>query len=462
MAKDQDSNLYRKLPSVDKLLEKEELKELLRQWRREIIITAINEELYELRLAIKEGRLNSQSLDDAVSALPDLVSARLDRLNKPSFQHVVNATGVVVHTNLGRSPLPENSLKMIRNLAGRYMNLEFDLKTGKRGNRDSGIRRLFKQLFPGYDAVVVNNNAAAVLLILNTLADKKEVIISKGRIIEIGDSFRINQIQEKSGAILKEVGTTNRTHLSDFETAISEKTSLLMSVHPSNYRVIGFTAEVGLDQLVELGKRESLPVIEDWGSGCIADPRKFGINNEESAHEVLRAKPDAICFSGDKLLGGPQAGVIIGKPDVITRIRRNHLYRALRVDKLTLISLEEVVRAYLKGDERNQPVLEMLGRELEGLRARAENILAETSITGLEIVNVYGRVGGGAAPEVKIQSLAIKVSESLCNAHEFKETMRKQDTPIIVRVKDEEAYLDLRTVFPDEDELLVKALRLVL
>lgn len=458
MSKDIQTNLYRKLPSVDKLLELPDIKELAGKWRRELIVAAINEELYELRLAIKENRLNQGSLEDALSALPDLVANRVDSLNSPSFKRVVNATGVVVHTNLGRSPLPQNSLNMIHSLAGRYLNLEFDLKTGKRGNRDSGIRRLLKLLFPGYDAVVVNNNAAAVLLILNTLAAEKEVIISKGRIIEIGDSFRINQIQEKSGATLREVGTTNRTHLQDFQEAISEKTALLMSVHPSNYRVIGFTAEVSLAELVELGNSQSLPVIEDWGSGCIAEPKKYGIKNEESAHEVLSAKPDAICFSGDKLLGGPQAGIIIGKPDVITRIRRNHLYRALRVDKLTLIGLEEVIRAYLKGDEQNQPILEMLGRSLEDLEERAKAIVSEIGNDRLEIVKVSGRVGGGAAPEVEISSLALKIPADVFNPHELKESLRRREIPIIVRVKDEGVYLDLRTVFPDEDSLITQAL----
>lgn len=436
------------------------LASVLERWRRDLVVEAATAELTSLREGIRDGSFTADSLAAAVAALPERIAVLVEALTAPSFRRVINATGIVVHTNLGRSPLPAASVARIAALAGRYCNLEFDLASGSRGSRDTGIRRFIRLLFPGWDGLVVNNNAAAILLALNTLADGRDAIISRGRIIEIGDGFRINQIQAKSGARLVEVGTTNRTHLSDFADAINERTALLLSVHPSNYRVVGFTADVSLRELVALGRNRSLPVLEDWGSGCIADPASFGIAGEESATQLLAAEPDAICFSGDKLLGGPQAGIIIGRRELVERMRRNHLYRALRVGKLTLLALEEAFRAYLQGRERDIPVLEMLGRDLESLRARAEAIVARIASTQLQVVESDGRVGGGAAPEVVIPSIAIAVDPP-AGADALRDALRAGDPPVIARVLNDRVLLDLRTVFPDEDDILVAALKVV-
>lgn len=457
-----DPQLFRSLPSVDALLREPVLVDLLARWRRQMVVDAAQAELDLLRVGIRDGDLTAVNLPAAIASLPERIEARVRELTTPSFRRVINATGIVVHTNLGRSPLPTTSLRRIAELAGRYTNLEFDLESGNRGNRDSGIRRFIRLLFPGWDGLVVNNNAAAILLALNTLADGREAVISRGRIIEIGDGFRINQIQEKSGAKLVEVGTTNRTHAADFAEAIGERTALLLSVHPSNYRVVGFTADVSLRELVALGAERSLPVLEDWGSGCITDPAAYGISGEESASQVLAAGPDLVCFSGDKLLGGPQAGIVVGRRELIERLRRNHLYRALRVGKLTLLALEEVLRAYLQGREVEIPVLEMLRRDLDSLRARAAAIAEAVGSPRLHVVESEARVGGGAAPEVVIPSTALAIDPPAGAADTLKDRLRANDPPIIARVQDDAVLLDLRTVFLDEDAVLISTLGTIL
>ena len=325
---------------------------------------------------------------------------------------------------------------------------------------DAGVRRLLGLLFPGYEALVVNNNAAAVLLALNTLAEGREMIISRGQIIEIGESFRINEIQAKSGAGLVEVGTTNRTRIEDYVKAIGPDTALLLTAHPSNYRVVGFTAEVTLEELCALGRERGLPVVEDWGSGCIVDPAEYGIAAEESAAAILRKGPDTICFSGDKLLGGPQAGIVVGKPEIIARMRANHLYRALRLDKLILIALEETIRLYLARREAEIPTLEMLARTIEDLRRRAEAIAAAVGDSRVGVVDSEARVGGGAAPQVAVPSVALEIDSGGGGAaEELKVRLRKNDPPIVARAREGKVCLDLRAVFPDEDESIITALR---
>ncbi len=309
---------------------------------------------------------------------------------------------------------------------------------------------------------MVNNNAAAVLLVLNTLADGREVAISRGQIIEIGESFRISEIQGKSGARLVEVGTTNRTYLKDFEEAIGPGTALLMTAHPSNYRVVGFTTQVPLAELAELAARHSLPVVEDWGSGCLAPPGDYGIADEESAAEILAKGPDAICFSGDKLLGGPQAGIIVGRPEVVERMRSNHLYRALRVDKMTLLALEETLRLYLSGRERTLPILELLGRPVSELRERAEALAKEIGSPEVAVVESTARVGGGAAPQVEIPSVALAVEPKAAGVESLKKRLRSNEPPVIARISEEKLLLDLRTVFADEDAVIAEALRRLL
>lgn len=446
------------LPSVEKILQQEDVVTLCEKWNRPLVAEAVAEELDALRHEIESG-VSDEALKKKIDDLHLAVANRVGMMTAPSFGRVVNATGIVVHTNLGRSPLPVAALERISELCGRYLNLEYDLKTGERGKRDTGCRRLLRLLFPGHDALVVNNNAAAVLLALNTLAEGREVVISRGQIIEIGDSFRINEIQSKSGARMVEVGTTNRTRLKDFEKAIGEDTALLLSVHPSNYRIVGFTAQVSLAELIELGRKRGLAVMEDWGSGCLVEPGDYGIAGEESATELLKKGPDAICFSGDKLLSGPQAGVIIGHPEIIEKMRSNHLYRALRVGKLTLIALEETLLLYLKGMQSTLPVVEMLGRSIPELKERADGIAAKADSPLVSVIESAARVGGGAAPQVELPSVAIAVKSGAVSIDELKTQLREKDPPIIARVHQDKLLLDLRTVFPDEDSIIVSALK---
>ena len=460
MKAEEKQALFRALPSVEAVLQDGEVSKLIQRWDRSLVSDAVSAEIESLRGAIADGRIDKAELDGMIEGLPGAVAARVDAMTSPGFRRVVNATGVVVHTNLGRSPLPAAALARIAELGGRYLDLEFDLATGERGKRDAGCRRLLGLMFPGYDALVVNNNAAAVLLALNTLAEGREMIISRGQIIEIGESFRINEIQAKSGAALVEVGTTNRTRIEDYVKAIGPETALLLTAHPSNYRVVGFTAQVSLEELCELGRERGLPVVEDWGSGCIVDPAEYNITGEESAAAILRKGPDAICFSGDKMLGGPQAGIVVGKPEVVARMRANHLYRALRLDKLILIALEETIRLYLARRGGEIPTLEMLARPAEDLRRRAEDIAKSVGGSRVAVVDSEARVGGGAAPQVAVPSVALEVDAGGGGAAEdLKRRLRSFDPPVVVRVSDGKVYLDLRAVFPDEDALIIAALR---
>lgn len=453
------AGLFRQLPSVEKLLQHREIEELAVRWNRRLVADAVSAEIELLREEIGSGGIDEEGLRLRVETLPTAVCDRIDSLTSFSFHRVINATGIVVHTNLGRSPLCAAALERMSALGGRYLNLEYDLESGERGKRDAGLRRLLGLMFPGFDALAVNNNAAAILLAMNTLAEGREVIISRGQIIEIGESFRINEIQAKSGAGLVEVGTTNRTRIEDYVKAIGPDTAMFLTAHPSNYRVVGFTAEVPLAELVELGRERGLPVVEDWGSGCLVDPGEYNIVGEESAAEMLARGPDAICFSGDKLLGGPQAGIIVGKPEIIQRMRSNHLYRALRLDKLILVALEETVRAYLSGGEKSLPTLEMLSRSVEKLKIRGEAMASAIGGEGVRVVDSEARVGGGAAPQAGLASAALEIDPGEVGADEFKRRLRHFDPPVICRVTSNRVMLDLRTVFPDEDEIVIKAVR---
>jgi L-seryl-tRNA(Ser) seleniumtransferase len=455
---DNKQELFRRLPSVEKLLQHPEVATLASRWNRSMVGDAVSAEIETLRSGISSGKISANEIAALVDDLPRNIAARVEVLTAPAFRRVINATGIVVHTNLGRSPVPDSALERIAELGGRYLNLEYDLESGERGKRDSALRRLLALLFPGFDGLAVNNNAAAVLLALNTLADGREVIISRGQIIEIGESFRISEILSKSGARLVEVGTTNRTRIEDYIKAINPQTALLLTAHPSNYRVVGFTAEVPFAELVALGRERGLPVIQDWGSGCLVPPLEFNVSGEESAAELLQRGPDAICFSGDKLLGGPQAGIIVGKPEIIRRMRSNHLYRALRLDKLILIALEETLRAYLSGNEKTLPTLEMLSRPIADLKARAEKICKKVGDRA-RVVDSQAMVGGGAAPQTAIPSVALEIDPGQIGADELKRRLRRFDPPIIARVADDKVLLDLRTVFPDEDDLLSQALQ---
>ena len=460
------AELFRELPSVDEAIRSPAIGALAEVHGVAAVKDAVRAVLARLRQEITSGLLDEESLRLAVNGVYAAVEAELRRSLAFSLRPVINATGVVLHTNLGRAPLSENAFAHIQETAGRYSNLEFDIEAGERGKRDTHADRLFRRLLESGDGqgaatIVVNNNAAAVLLALNTLAENGEVIVSRGELVEIGGSFRIPDVMAKSGATLREVGTTNRTRISDYEKAINERTKLLLRVHRSNFEINGFTEQPSTGELVDLARKHSIPLMEDLGSGALVDLRMFGINGETTVPDSLRAGVDVVTYSGDKLLGGPQAGLLSGRPDLIARMRANSLFRALRVDKLTYAALEATLLAYVKGDRDGIPTLNMMRLSKEEVGKRAEAVVNAVRSDGklrLEIIDGESVIGGGAAPSSVLPTRLVAVTSSELSADELAARIRASEPPIIARVEEGRALLDLRTVFPDQDSLLIEAL----
>ncbi len=429
-----------------------------------LVKAAVRELLEEQRQSIlKENAGRKEDLARQV-LVPKFEKKLQDKLT-PRFRTVINATGVIVHTNMGRSLLPHDAMDNLVRVGSRYSNLEFDLTTGKRGSRYTLVEELLCELTGAEAGLVVNNNAAAVLLVLDTLAKGREVIVSRGQLVEIGGSFRIPEVMEKSGAILREVGATNRTHLCDYEQAINEETVMLLKVHMSNYRIIGFTSEVSLPDLVDLGSRHGLPVVEDLGSGSFVDLTQFGLEKEPTVGEVIKAGVDVVTFSGDKLLGGPQAGLILGKADIIKRIKQNPLNRALRIDKFTLAGLESILRLYLDEQKALQqiPTLAMMGMPEEVVGKKARRLLRRVKkpLLGkceVAMMSVSSRVGGGAMPEQDLPSRAVSLRPQVMKVNELERKLREHFLPVIGRIEDESLLLDMRTVADDEIAMVAEAM----
>ncbi len=450
----------RKIPPVNDILASKELAGFGPVLGQPFVQSLLSELLAQTR-----GRLRSDGTgttrEGLTRELARDLAYRIDALLSPSLRHVINATGVVLHTNLGRAPLSRAAVDHAGRVSAGYTNLEFDLKTGKRGNRDTHVEGLLEGLLDCEAAIVVNNNAAAVLLALNTLADGGEVVASRGEQVEIGGSFRIPDVMTKSGAVLREVGATNRTRIADYEAAIGPETRLLLRVHPSNFRTIGFTERPALDEFVELGRRHKVPTLDDLGSGCMLDMARLGVNDEPMPADSLRAGVDLVCFSGDKLLGGPQAGILAGKRDLVDRLRRNSLFRALRVDKLTLATLEIVLLAYLRGEVREIPVWRALLEIEDVLKTRAE-ALAERLGGTASVRSMASLVGGGSVPGVNLPSWGLEIDPAPASAESLQGKLRGADPPVIVRIEDDRVLLDLRTVADEEEDSLVSALRSVM
>jgi len=464
------ADLYRKLPSVDELAHYPALVSLVSQEGEIAVTAAVRAVLASVREEITAGRLDAKGVDLALSGLEIAVERYLRQALRFSLRTVINATGVILHTNLGRAPLAHSAVAHIGETAQTYSNLEFDIETGERGKRDAHVDRLFRKLL-NQDAhgepssatistIVVNNNAAAVLLALNTLADGGEVIVSRGELVEIGGSFRIPEVMSKSNAILREVGTTNRTRIADYERAITEKTRLLLRVHRSNFQITGFTEQPAIAELVALAQKRKIPFMEDLGSGALLDLRAVGVNGEPGVLDSLRAGVDVVTYSGDKLLGGPQAGMISGRSDLIVRMRSNSLFRALRVDKLTYAALEATLMTYVKGDHDAIPTLRMMRLSREDVGRRAEAVVAKIRCPQLsvEIVDGESVIGGGAAPSAVLPTRLIAATFRGMSADEFAGRLRAYDSPIIARVEEGRVLLDLRTVFPEQDAAVLRAL----
>jgi len=459
------ARLLRQLPKVDQLLRHPQLSAALASLPRSLAVAVIR-----ARLAAQRQRLGACPAAelpgelDLAALLRDLVTA-LEAAGQPSLRRVINATGVVIHTNLGRSPLAAVSMEQLLEVGAHYNNLEYDLARGQRGFRQDHLEGLLKELTGAEAALVVNNNAAAVLLALRTLAAGREVIISRGQLVEIGGSFRLPEIMAESGAILREVGTTNKTYLRDYENAITSETALLLKVHPSNFRIMGFTHEVGLPDLVALGSRYGLKVVEDLGSGCLIDLSRYGLEKEPLVQETLKAGADLVLFSGDKLLGGPQAGLALGSKEVVAQLRQNPLTRALRPDKLTLAALEATLRLYLDESQAVAalPTLRMLTRPVAELERGARSLARRLQRRWGEKVKVtvrqsQGRVGGGALPQVALASRALALALPPLTPQQLEARLRQARPSIIARVEHGEVLLDLRTILPEDQALLLAAL----
>jgi L-seryl-tRNA(Ser) seleniumtransferase len=460
----EQAELLRQIPSVDELLLQPHLAALAERVDRNLVVEVARTVLSDLRVRIAgETNFTAVSLDAA--AVEKFITAEVERILSRSLLPVINATGVILHTNLGRAPLPPSLVEEFRHTATQYSNLEYDLEAGARGKRDVHTSELLTRLTGAESAIVVNNCAAAVLVTLAALARGGEVIVSRGELIEIGDGFRIPEIMEQSGALLREVGTTNRTRLADYENAINEKTRLLLRVHPSNFKVTGFTDKPSLEELVALSQRSGLPLVEDLGSGCLVDLSEQGVS-EPTARQSVDAGVSIVMFSGDKLLGGPQAGIIAGKKDLIARVRRHPLFRALRVDKLTIAVLEATLGAYLRAAWDEIPVMRMIRATPQELKRRAENFIRELrpelplDEVEIEITDGASLAGGGSAPSQSLPSKVIRISSTRYSATKLEQRLRRAPSGIsvIARVEDDRLVLDLRTVFPEQEPLLIKTL----
>lgn len=457
--------LLRKIPAVDKLLERPDFAVLSEKYSRGLLLKAVQKRLEKVRqrIVLAQEPVNLDTLEVTVTSGD--IEEEITLFTTPVLQQVINATGVVLHTNLGRSILPDEALEHLVSISRSYSNLEYDIKKAARGSRYAHVEATLCEITGAEAAFVVNNNAGAVLLALNSLAQGKEAIVSRGELIEIGGSFRIPDIMKRSGTVMVEVGTTNKTHLKDFEKVIRDNTGILLKVHTSNYRIIGFTAEVDLPTLVALGKRYHLPVVNDLGSGSLIDLSPYGLDYEPTVQEVVKTGADVVTFSGDKLLGGPQAGIIVGKRTILDQLKKNPLNRALRIDKLTLAALESTLRLYLDQETviRKIPTLRMLTITADELDRRAVAMRdrighAIPASVAIHVKEDTSQVGGGALPSQQLPTRVIALSSSTIPVTELERRLRENKPSVIARIHKDQLRIDLRTVLEHEEEILENAL----
>ncbi|HEY1579691.1 MAG TPA: L-seryl-tRNA(Sec) selenium transferase [Terracidiphilus sp.] len=462
-----EDELYRRLPSVNDVLQAPGMKTLGESCGHKRVADVIRTELADLRNRITSKHISSEELDVEVGALPERIAETLERGPDYSLRPLINGTGVILHTNLGRAPLSEAALAHVVEVARGYSNLEFDLGTGERSRRDTHAERLvFRVLdvaedeFARYGVIIVNNCAAATFLALNTLADKREVVVSRGELVEIGGGFRIPEILEKSGAVLREVGTTNRTRVADYEQVVSEQTALLLRVHQSNFSMEGFVERPTLQALVSLAKTLGVPLFEDQGTGLLCELEQIGIANQPTLRGSIAAGVDLVAASGDKLLGGPQCGLLIGRADLIARIRKNPLLRTFRVDKLTYAALEATLFDYLTGALESIPLMRILHASVESIEQRCRSLASSVHSVRLNtaVVPVESVVGGGTAPSARIKSFALSLNHVDFGADKVLKKLRQSDPPVIARIAEDQVLLDLRTVPPQSDEIIVRVL----
>ena len=445
---------FNTIPSTEAILQHESVRYLIEHFGRNLVLHGIHFALDKIRSEVKEGH--------SVPGL-EIISARVEQQIhdwlQPSLLPVINATGIILHTNLGRAPLSRETLAAMQAAAGVYSNLEYDLKSGKRGSRSIHAEAILQQLTGAESALVVNNNAAAVLLTLSALAHSKPVVIANSQLVEIGGGFRVPDVMRQSGAKLIPIGTTNRIHISDYEQALLEHPALILTAHHSNFKIVGFTAEPELKQIVSIAHQAGIPLVHDLGSGAMLDTSDFGLGHEPTVQEAMTAGADVICFSGDKLMGGPQAGIILGRADLLAKIKRHPLARAVRADKLCLAGVSATLVHYLKGEALVKiPIWQMISMDIEFIRQRAEQWRDAVGVG--EIIPGQSMVGGGSLPEESQPTwlLSLKVSK----ANQFLSKLRAMPQPLIARIQDEHVVLDPRTVFPEQDQVVISSLNIAL
>ena len=464
------NNLMRNIPSIDSILKLQIVIERIESNGHDqtvILVRRVIEEIREKILSDKIKDLEDISLEN----INGIILKEIKLENNKELQKTINATGVILHTNLGRAPLSRKVTKAALNTIENYSNLEFDIETGERGSRHDYLRDLLCRLTGAEDAVVVNNNAAAVMLILSTFAKGKEVIVSRGELVEIGGSFRVPSVMEQSGSILAEIGTTNKTHPKDYEEAINEKTALLMKIHTSNFKILGFTQNVDIKQLKSIGDRYSIPVVEDIGSGVLIDLRQFGLPYEPTVQDSISQGADLVSFSGDKLLGGPQAGIIVGKKELIQKIKKNQLLRALRIDKVMISLLYHTLRIYDKDDDilTSIPILKMMSQSIDEVEAKAK-MLYKSLLEGIDWSNIAeisvemtkAQVGGGSLPNEYIDSYGVCIRPKQIKLNLLEESLRKGNHHIISRIQNDNLILDVRTLFEDDFNIISNEIKQIL
>ncbi|KJS14806.1 MAG: selenocysteine synthase [Peptococcaceae bacterium BRH_c4b] len=467
MIEDRKAELLRTLPSVDEVLRSNEIKDMLDAYPRELVVASIREALERVRnqLLADDGTAGEKTRACHIAEMAGDVLESLALRLRPNLRRVINGTGVVLHTNLGRAVLPAGAIEAVHMAASGYCNIEMNLASGKRGSRYAVVEELLRSLTGAESCLVVNNNAAAVLLALSSLARSREVIVSRGQLVEIGGSFRIPEVMAQSGAILVEVGATNKTHPDDYRRAITENTALLLHVHMSNYRIVGFTRETTVEEMVEIGREKGLPVMSDLGSGFLVDMARFGLPPEPTVQQVLAAGADVVTFSGDKLLGGPQAGIIVGRREFIDEMKKNPLTRAVRIDKMTIAALEATLREYLDPEAavRNVPTLRMLSAEANDLMKRAGELLIllqeasrEKAVITLEAGT--SAVGGGAMPTAELPGGIVAINPLTISVSELASRLRKGDPAVIGRLQEDRLLIDVRTIQKGEDMILAGAI----
>jgi L-seryl-tRNA(Ser) seleniumtransferase len=461
-----NKKILRILPSVDVLIRTDEVKRWIEKYNRDMVVNSIRAVLNEVRSEVLNlENISSEEKKLSIENILKRTQSRLERKFSPSLRKAINATGIILHTGLGRSVLSPQAREAIDNVIQGYCNLAIEAETGRRGLRDIHLNDLLCELTGAEAATIVNNNAAATVLILNTLAKGKEVIVSRGQLVEIGGSFRMPEVMETSGAILKEVGTTNKTHLRDYSSAVSERSGAIMHVHHSNYRILGFVEEPGIEELVELGKKHNLPVIDDLGSGALVDLKEFGLETEPMVQRSIRAGVDVSCFSGDKLIGGPQSGVIVGKKQTIEKIKKNPLARAFRVGKITIAAMEATLRLFLNPSQLSllHPLYRMLSLSLDELEKRAQQVARNLKEeirdeAQLQVVDGDSQVGSGSAPIETLPTKLLSVRPLALSAEDAAKKLRHNNPPIFARVHREKLLFDFRTIQPDEDSVVQEAL----